>query len=159
MKKVRDCTPIPVLRTLYLGLCQSVLRYAIAVWGGAGKSTFLEIERAQRSVIKVMVKKPFRYSTDALYNEFPVIRARNLYILNATLRGHTAVKHRPDYHILISKRILYVPPPNVTSLLARLWPFYSHIRVYNEISKRCEIKGLSTQSCKKTVQKLLLTLS
>ncbi|KAF9813272.1 hypothetical protein SFRURICE_017004 [Spodoptera frugiperda] len=70
MKKLRDCTPTKTLRIIYLGLCQSVLQYGIAIWGAAAKSTLIEVERAQRAVIKVALRKPFRYPTDLIYKDF-----------------------------------------------------------------------------------------
>ncbi|KAJ8705402.1 hypothetical protein PYW07_011229 [Mythimna separata] len=159
MKKLRDCTPIKILRIIYLGLCQLVLQYGISIWGGAGKSSFMEIERAQRAVLKVMLKKPFRFPTDELYETFPVLRVRQLFILSATLHAHKSVKNRPDYQTLLSKRNFHVPLPNANSLLARRCPYYSHILIYNNINKSCNIKGLSTQSCKLTTKKLLLSLT
>ncbi|KAJ8708149.1 hypothetical protein PYW08_010515 [Mythimna loreyi] len=144
---------------IFLGLCQSVLQYGISIWGSAGKTTFIEIERAQRAVIKVMLKKPFRFPTDQLYKEFPVLRVRQLFILSATLRTHKAIKNRPDYQILLSKRVLHVPLPNAKSLLARRCPSYSHTHVYNQIIKSYNIKGLNDGLCKKKLKKMLISLS
>lgn len=159
MKKLRDCTPIEILRTIYLGLCQSVLQYGIAVWGAAGKSTFISLERAQRAVIKVTLKKPFRYPTDLIHKELGVLRVRQLYILSASLCVHKTLKNRPDYKQIISKRVLHIPLPLANSLLARRAPFYSHIYIYNKICKSCDIKDLKNFACKKTIMEWLAQIS
>lgn len=159
MKKLRDCTPPPILRTVYFGLCQSVLQYGISVWGGAGKATFIEAERAQRAVIKVMLKKPLLYSTDNLYKDFPVLRVRQLFILNAVLQTHKKLKSRPDYTEIISKRTFRIPIPQANSLMARRSPNYLYPRIYNEAVMNCDIIDLKISLCKKIIKNWLLTLS
>lgn len=47
---------------IYTSLAQSIISYCIPVWGGATKTKILELERAQRSLIKVMYFKPYRYA-------------------------------------------------------------------------------------------------
>lgn len=159
MKKLRDCTPTKTLRTIYLGLCQSVLQYGIAIWGAAAKSTLIEVERAQRAVIKVALRKPFRYPTDLIYKDFEVLRVRHLFILCATLSVHKSLKSRPDYKEIINKRVLHIPLPDANNLLVRRCPLYSHIKVYNTINKSCDVKNLNRISCKKKITQWLSELT
>lgn len=161
MKKLRDRTPKNILRTVYFAICQSILQYGVSVWGGAGKSIMIELERAQRAVIKVLLKKPFLYPTDSLYSEFQVLRVRQLYILNAFLRTHKTIKVRPDYHSLTAKRIFHIPLPRTTSCLARRCPAYLHTLTYNKVTSclPCDTKELTLSKCKKAVTRWLLSLS
>lgn len=161
MKKLRDRTPKDILRMVYFAICQSIIQYGVSIWGGAGKSTMIELERAQRAVLKVLLKKPFFYPTDLLYNEFQVLRVRQLYILNAYLRTHQTIKIRPDYDSLTSKRIFHIPLQRTTSLLARRCPAYLHTFVYNKVTSSLpyDMKELSFFKCKRVVKKWLLSLS
>lgn len=159
VKALRDCTPPSTLRTVYFALCQSTLQYGIALWGGAAKSVLMELERAQRAVLKVMLKKSYRYSTDLLYQESSVLRVRQIFILKATLLAHKCVKSRSDYQRTIRRRIYRIPCPRADSLLARRCPFFLHPHIYNAVLKHCNLKDLSYFTCKNTVKKWLLSLS
>ncbi|XP_063537560.1 uncharacterized protein LOC134746918 [Cydia strobilella] len=44
-----------------------VLTYCLPVWGGAAKTRFIDVERAQRSLLKIMYFKKMWFSTDKLY--------------------------------------------------------------------------------------------
>ncbi|KOB51835.1 putative RNA-directed DNA polymerase, partial [Operophtera brumata] len=54
----------------------------IPIWGGATKTHFLDLERAQRSLLKVM------YSTEILYSDADIISVRKFYVLNSLLKQH-----------------------------------------------------------------------
>ncbi|XP_045496903.1 uncharacterized protein LOC123695185 [Colias croceus] len=55
------------LEPIYKALGESLLFYCLTAWGGAAKSHFIEIERAQRALLKVAIKESFRYPTALLY--------------------------------------------------------------------------------------------
>ncbi|CAB3243932.1 unnamed protein product [Arctia plantaginis] len=69
---------------IYIALAQRVITYCIPVWGGATKTHFLEVERAQRSLLKVMYLKPYRFPTNILYMTCSLLSVRKLYVLNLT---------------------------------------------------------------------------
>jgi hypothetical protein len=159
MKRLRDCAASEVLRLVYHALCQSVLQYGVAVWGSAAKSYILEVERAQRAVIKVMLRKPFRYPTDTLYRECKVLRVRQLYILKAITRTHDCLLNSGHYAVITNRRIYKAPLPPLKSALARKSPAYSHPHTYNNICAYLNLKKLSTPQAGKKVKKWLLSLS
>lgn len=159
MKKLRDCTPPDTLRLVYLGLCQSIMQYCISVWGSAGKTTFMSLERAQRALIKVMLRKPFRFPTNTLYDDFKVLRMRQLFVLNATIKAHRSFLNRPDYTSLLTRRVFRLPVPRATSLLSRRSPNFAHTNTYNKVCKQIEIKVCNVLDCKKKVKEWLQTLS
>ncbi|CAG9115901.1 unnamed protein product [Plutella xylostella] len=64
-----------LIRLTYTALVQSILTYCIVVWGGAGVSYMIAAERAQRFVLKVAYRKPFRYPTEHLYHDCEVLNA------------------------------------------------------------------------------------
>lgn len=135
------------------------MQYCISVWGSAGRSTFITLERAQRALIKVTLKKPFRFPTNILYDEFKVLRVRQLFVLSATIKSHKALLNRTDYTVLLSKRVFRIPVPRATSLLARRSPYFAHTNTYNKVCKKCDIKDCNVFLCKKKVREWLMQLS
>lgn len=67
MKNIRECAPMPLLKQIYVALCQFIIQYCITIWGSTGKTVFMAVERAQRALIKVLLWKPFLFPTDQLY--------------------------------------------------------------------------------------------
>lgn len=63
VQKVREDTNIfknlahigdrPRIKTMYIMLCQLVIRYYITIWGGIPKMRILELKRSQRVILKV----------------------------------------------------------------------------------------------------------
>lgn len=159
MKTLRNCTPFDILRDIYLALCQSILQYCITIWGTACKTTFITVERAQRALLKVTLNKPFRFSTNILYNQFKVLSVRKLFILNATIKTHTTFLKHPDYKEILARRAFRLPLPQATSLLTRRSPAYAHINTYNNVCKVCDIKDCRTSICKLKIKEWLQQLS
>lgn len=159
MRKLRDCTPLETIRIVYFGLCQSILQYCISVWGCACKTLIIRAEIAQRAIIKVILKRPFRYPTDSIYDEFKVLRVRQLYILNATVKTHRLLLNRDDLDALMARRVFKIPTPKWYSLLALRSPMFSHPNTYNNVSRKCAILNCNVSMCKNIVKTWLLTLS
>jgi hypothetical protein len=131
----------------------------VAVWGSAAKCFMLEVERAQRAVIKVILKKPFRYPTDMLYRECKLLRVRQLYIMKAVSRTHSFLLGSQIYDELLSKRIFKAPLPPLRSALARKSPAFSHPKIYNNTCRNLNIRMLPVVKAKCVVKRWLLTLS
>ncbi|KAL0819437.1 hypothetical protein ABMA28_007542 [Loxostege sticticalis] len=53
-KKLRYVADLDLLRRVYYALAQSILGYCVVTWGGTCKSHMIQIERAQRSLLKTM---------------------------------------------------------------------------------------------------------
>lgn len=81
-KTLRHVTTKDLLNQIYISLAQSVLGYCLPLWGGATKVKFLELERAQRSLLKVMFFKPYRFPTEQLYLTAGLLSVRKLYLLH-----------------------------------------------------------------------------
>ncbi|PZC86430.1 hypothetical protein B5X24_HaOG209149 [Helicoverpa armigera] len=100
VKALRESASPSTLKMVYFALVQSVIGYCITVWGGATKTKFLRVERAQRAILKVMTKKPYRYPTKELYSNCKVLTVRQLFVLKSTLRRHlTLPKSDPTKRI------------------------------------------------------------
>ena len=162
MKGLNRVASDKILRMVYIALCQSLLSYCISVWGGAAKTSLLLVERAQRSVLKVMLQKPRWYSTDMLYRDAGVLSVRRVYILKAILLHHKQVINDPSYVNLIKKRVFQVPKPVTFSKFADRFGAVLFPRIYNRAvscSTSCNIINKSTSEARLLVEKWLLPLT
>lgn len=149
-KKLRNSANLNILKTVYCALCQSILSYCITVWGGAAKSHILPLERAQRTVLKVLSFKPFRYSTAQLYSNCKLLSVRQLFVLETIIKKHSSLHYTPDS---LHKRRTYKVCPNQhfnTSLAARHYNILSS-HLYNLLNKCLNIYPLSRTRCKKII--------
>lgn len=87
-KKLGEIGDTDILKTIYLALCQSVLAYGIISWGSAAKTHLIRLEKAQRAILKVSYKKPYRFPTNALYQETKFLRVRQIFIQQTVMRFH-----------------------------------------------------------------------
>lgn len=79
--------------TIYIALAQFILTYCISIWRGANKTYFLDLKRAQRSLIKVMYSKPLRFPTKSLYRISGLLSVRKPYVLNIVLQCHKSLTY------------------------------------------------------------------
>lgn len=154
-KMLRDSASVEQLRLVYLALCQSIIQYCITVWGGAAKTHLLSLERAQRAVLKVMSKKPYRHPTSQLYSECEVLSVRQLFVLRTILRKHRSVP-LPDPNRR-SKKPVCPRTPCRTSFAKRHYTVMSS-KLYNVSNKHLNITLLSRHELKDKVSKWLQTL-
>lgn len=92
-KTLRHVASVSLLTRIYVTLAQSIITYCIPIWGGAFKTKFIDIERSQRHLIKVMFFKPYRFPTDKLYKMSNLLTVRKLYILFTILRLHKRLRY------------------------------------------------------------------
>lgn len=159
MKPLRGIAPEAVLKMVYLGLGESILSYCIPVWGGARKTNMLSVERAQRSLLKVMYRKPFQYPTTSLYEECQFLTVRQLYIFKSTLKMHTHILKTPALQELLNKRIFRIPVPPVKTSFSQCLARFLHPFLYNRISQNCEIKFKPYYHVKYVIKSWLSSLS
>lgn len=156
-KKLRHVANPKLLKTVYLALCQSILTYCLTAWGGAYKIHMLSVERAQRSVLKTINFKPYRYPTADLYNICQVLTVRQLYILNCTLRMHANLSvnqlaaARARRNSKISKRKICR-----TEFMHHQFQFLSSF-LYDKLNKTLNIYLLNKHKCKQKVTTWLLS--
>ncbi|KAG6448993.1 hypothetical protein O3G_MSEX005813 [Manduca sexta] len=158
MKLLRNSANIQIIKLVYFAICQSLLSYCIGVWGGAAKTIMLPLERAQRAVLKTMLYKPFRFSTNALYKEVGVLRVRQLYIHKACVSTHKLTLKSTEYNSLLKKRIFILKLPLVNSSFAKRFQYYAYPCVYNKVSRLCPLKHCSTKECSIKILNLLKNL-
>lgn len=153
-KKLRHIADQKLLKQLYVALAQSILVYCIPVWGGASKVKFLELERAQRALLKVMHFKAYRYPTVDLYKTSDTLTVRQLYILSLVLNIHRTL---PYDSTKLSKRRNYrvAPTPRIRTTYAGRQFKARSARLYNKVNKIMNIYTRNSYSCKKSLTEML----
>lgn len=157
-KTLRHVTSKLLLKSIYISLAQSIITYCISVWGGACKTQFIETERAQRLLLKVMHFKTHRFPTEDLYSFTDVLTVRKLYIINLILRTHKTLTYDPNILHKRRKHDVFNNFKTRTSFARR--QFYNQSpRIYNILNKKLNIYPLTIQKCKKTVTLWLKALN
>lgn len=139
---------------MYYALGQSVISYCVSVWGGACKTHLIKAERAQRSVLKVMTFKPFRYCTTTLYRECKLLSVRKLFILQSIVLYHKILNF--DRALGTSARSFKGSIIKCNITFARRQGYYMKPYIYKKINKTLNFYPLSLYRCKRTVMDWLL---
>lgn len=118
----------------------------------------MKVEVAQRAVLKVANKKPFRYPTNELYQDTNFLTVRQLYILAVILRFHktapyTALTKRP-----ISRRNTWHVPTTNTRHAQRAY-YYKGPTLYSHYERVFDLYNTTRFICKKKITSWLLTLN
>ncbi|KAG7313414.1 hypothetical protein JYU34_000535 [Plutella xylostella] len=158
-KHLRHVATLELLRTIYFALCQSLIVYCISCWGSAHKSSLIVAERAQRSVLKVLLKKPRRYSTKTLYEEMTVLSVRKLFILKSFITAYRHTVNSNNYADILEKRVFKIPLPKIKTAFARRFAPFITAHIFNEIARQCNIKHLSDREAKVVVLRWLTVSS
>lgn len=82
--EIRKFMSIKLLRIIYKSLVESILQYAIVVWGGLYANALEPLNVIQKYILKIMLQKQKRYPTDLLYSE-EILNVRMLYFFNSCL--------------------------------------------------------------------------
>jgi hypothetical protein len=126
------------------------MTYCIPAWGGAAKTKFMDVERGQRCLLKVMHFKPYRYPTIDLYSYCDVLTMRKLYILHALLRLHKTLPY-VRYNNERRRKTTVAPLPTCRSIFAKRQFAYQSAYIYNNINKETNIYSMTLFDCKKTL--------
>lgn len=80
---LRYLMPNYIMRMLYFALVESLLRYCMAIWGGTFPTNMEQLKVTQKYIIKIILFKSKRYSSDLLFEEFNVLSLDMLYVSSA----------------------------------------------------------------------------
>ena len=158
-KNLRFVADFEVLRGVYYALVQSVIGYCIRVWGGACKTHLLRLERSQRSLLKTMTIKPFRFPTKALYELCQVFTVRQLYIYHAIVKLHVTTTYKPDnvrQKRTVTNVLNYIRCN--TTLARRQYRFLS-THIYNKLNKVLKFYPVSLRECQSKLKSWLVALN
>lgn len=82
--EIRKFMSKKLLRIIYKSLVESILQYAIIVWGGLYTNALEPLNVIQNYILKIMLQKKKRYPTDLLYS-VEILNVRMLYFYNSCL--------------------------------------------------------------------------
>lgn len=150
-KCLRNSADSNILHTVYTSLCESLLIYCIPIWGGSCKSNFINIERAQRAVLKVMYRKPFRYPTRNLFAEAGVLTVRQLFILRTVVRQQGKLTPRQPSPPRRRRKPAFETLRCNTTFARRQLTAIGR-RLYNKINRDIRIDNLNKFECKKKIK-------
>ena len=159
-KTLRHVMTSTLLNKIYVALVQSIITYCIPVWGGAAKCKMLDLERAQRLLLKIMYFKPFRFPTESLYKLCNLLSIRQLYILHTTLSLHKTLPYDPTRVARRRKDIVTQSQLRRTDFARRQYPSLS-VFIYNSINRKLDnnIYPKLKFNCKKSLIEWLSTLN
>lgn len=160
-KHLRHVAEPLVLKSVYYALCQSLLGYCILTWGGSSKTILINLERAQRAVLKVCTFKPYRFSTKDLYQFCEVLTVRQLFIRQIILRQHAASRELVQSSASTRHRRVNIIPCGITCKTSFGQKFYYFLGryLYNKINNNLEVDATSYYDCKTKVTNWLLQLT
>lgn len=153
-KKIRYLKDEQTNKTVYLTLCQSILTYGISAWGGAAKTILIKLERTQRSILKVLYFKPFRYPTFDLYKESKVLTVRKLFIKLITIKQHAF----PTHYVNRRRTHEVYRVPLCNTRFAQSFAYFLGPFLYNRISKIVTLKDNTRYICGNIIEEFLNSL-
>lgn len=150
--------PRNLLNEIYMALVQSILTYCIPVWGGAAKTKFIDLERGQRALIKIMYFKNIRYSTQSLYHDSGLLSVRKLYIIKTVLKTHKLLPYNPNSSVKRRTNKVAEVPHTKTKFASRQYQYRS-AHLYNKLNKLTDIHKAKSRDCKKILNNIIKTLT
>lgn len=158
-KNVRHIANPKILKVMYMALCQSITLYCIETWGGIAKTNLLPLERAQRAVLKVMLKLPKLFPTSDLYTKAQVLTVRQLYILRVILNQHGSLEQLVADRHNKRRKFKIFNIRHFRTRFAQRFQCYLGKTLYNNLNKTLSIYEMNRFNCKNTVTKYLQRLS
>lgn len=157
-KTLKNIADHQVKRMVYYALCQPLLEYCISTWGGTAKTTLLDVERAQRAILKVSAGLPFLHPTVDLYRKWNVLTVRQTFILQIILKKHSTLDYCPD--LLKDKRRNKTVASKSSFKTASSQRFYCFLGnfLYNKLNKLLDFYHLPRSCCKIKVKEYLKEL-
>lgn len=124
---IRNILSVKDLKRIYFAMCNSILDYASLGWGGCSKTILDPLAKSQKSLLRVILKKPFRYPSDSLFEEFRVLDVRQLYmrkiILHTQKQRHRYISVDHYHNTRHAKKNPIVPPTTSSSLAQRQFSY------------------------------------
>ena len=75
---IRRYIKIEQIKTIYYALIYSRINYGITVYGSANKTKLARIQTLQNKLLKVLLAKRYRYSTNHLHNELNILKVSDI---------------------------------------------------------------------------------
>lgn len=147
-----------LLNRIYYALAQSILNYCILVWGGASKVRFLELERAQRALIKTMYFKKIDFSTEKIFQISKLLSVRKLYIRSIIIKKHSSLLFNPNSKQIRKRHNIIKLKLTKTKFAGAQFTFRA-INLYNKINEKINIYKKNLYEVKRDITNWLEQLT
>lgn len=147
-----------ILKMVYQALCQSLIGYCITSWGGAAKTHLIEVERAQRAILKVGASLPFRHPTFELYQQWEVLTVRQIFVFSTIRKMHTQCRYNPSLFANKRRKTTVCNLEHFNTRFALKFFCFLGAFLYNKANNILIIYPMSRYLCKKALFKWLLSL-
>ena len=67
------------IKCIYYAMVYSRIKYGIEVWGMTSGTNMGQVQILQNRLLKVLLRKPYRYSTDKLHNELNILKVPDIF--------------------------------------------------------------------------------
>ncbi|CAH2006181.1 unnamed protein product [Acanthoscelides obtectus] len=78
--ELREILDFRTLKTVYFALTESVINYGFVVWGNTSLATLSKLQVAQKWIIKIMLFKQKRYSSELVFRDSKILNLEQLYL-------------------------------------------------------------------------------
>ena len=101
---IRNTINNKLARTIYFSCIYSRIKYGIEIYGSACDAKIAKLQTLQNKLMKLLTKKPPRFSTDRLHSELNILRVKDIYetsVLHFTyncVNGNTIENFRNFHH-------------------------------------------------------------
>lgn len=99
--ELRNIVNENLLMKIYFALTQSLLNYGIIGWGACSNYIIDKVDKAQKLNLKIIKRKPMRFSTENLFQICKVLTIRKLYIKQTIIH---MTKHLNEMPLVSSDR-------------------------------------------------------
>lgn len=106
LRRIAPFMPQTCLKKMYFALVQSRLQYLVTSWGAASKSNLRELQVLQNRCLKVVLRKPFLYSTFRLYSNVDdsLLPIKALHELQILVQMQKIIKDPSLHHNTVLRR-------------------------------------------------------
>lgn len=124
-RMLKDRLNLKEKKYIYHSLVQSHLSYCIIGWGGALKTHLRSLEVIQRKFLRLILNKPFRYSSNKLYEESGIFDLRQLFFKTLVLTQYKEKSklNKPSHEYITRTKTRYVIPKKMKNVGQRSYSF------------------------------------
>lgn len=158
-KTLKHVADRKVIKMVYSALGQSIIDYCITSFGGAAKTHLIEVERAQRAILKVGAGLPFRHPTVDLFSHWDVLTVRQRYVLHTVLLKHSKLKFDPELNKGKRRKGKVCQAETFNSRHSNNFFCFQGNFLYNKLNKTLNIYPQHKYSCKRTITNYLKSLN
>lgn len=141
--QVRDILSAKNLQLIYTSLAESLIRYCILIWGGLFQEALKNLSILQKTLLKILYKKPRTYSTVTLFLETGVMSVRQIYSCSCLMWMFDVGRNQYVTKDRITRNCLNVEVPLYRSTHLQRFVFFHGPKLFNMLPP--EIKNIENR--------------